>query len=444
MASQYNVAVGSFEQGPDCLPMLYALLGLLRQADLQSQLFHSQSDFSCPDCCVSICGQSARYLDSWLMSPELCRESFARGSEGSDAAIVFGRIDDGCEQPAGGKLSELCRTLDLPQICIIDGSKWNDCLLPPRPERAAAILLDRVSPEAFPRLQTLFESLWGVPVLGSLPPMPRLRSAVRGVSADRSPCGEDSSADLCHRLATRLAETFRPEIWKHVASRTPRTEEPSRVFVPSARLAGMHVAVAYDQAFRGYFPDVLELLELQGAMVSDFSPLADETLPPGTNVVYFGCGHPERYAEQLGENHCMKLALLDHVHRGGRLYAEGGGLAFLCDQLVLATGQSWPMVGLFPAVAHQRTGHASPQPVEVALAHDHWLGSRGCQLRGYMNRSWTFEPLADLDRLCAESGKESMLVGEKQAVGSQFHINFAPQLHVLRRFSTPSAASALY
>src|SRR5690606_21378146 len=91
------------------------------------------------------------------------------------------------------------------------------------------------------------------------------------------------------------------------------------------------VAVAYDEAFRCYFPDTLDLLEHLGATVVDFSPLRDEALPLGTDIVYFGCGHPERYAEALASNHCMMLAIREHVCAGRRIYAEGGGVAYLCQ-----------------------------------------------------------------------------------------------------------------
>ncbi len=51
-----------------------------------------------------------------------------------------------------------------------------------------------------------------------------------------------------------------------------------------------------DDAFHCYFPDTLDLLELRGATVCDFSPLRDERLPVDTDIVYFGCGRPDLFA----------------------------------------------------------------------------------------------------------------------------------------------------
>ena len=75
---------------------------------------------------------------------------------------------------------------------------------------------------------------------------------------------------------------------------------------------------------------------MRGAVVVDFSPLRDERLPEGTDIVYLGCGHPEVYAAELSANHCMKLSLRNHIRSGGRIYAEGGGLAYLCQQMETA------------------------------------------------------------------------------------------------------------
>ena len=122
--------------------------------------------------------------------------------------------------------------------------------------------------------------------------------------------------------------------------------------MPAQFLAEVTVAVAYDDAFNCYFPDTLDLLELQGATVKVFSPLTDAELPEGTEVVYLGCGHPERCAEALAANRCLVSALCDHVLQGGRVYAEGGGLAYLCEEIATPKGQRWPMVGVLPAVAH--------------------------------------------------------------------------------------------
>jgi cobyrinic acid a,c-diamide synthase len=197
------------------------------------------------------------------------------------------------------------------------------------------------------------------------------------------------------------------------------------------------VAVGFDEAFNCYFPDTLDLLELCGATVVDFSPLRDEALPPETDLVYLGCGHPERYAAALAENHCMTLALRDHLCGGGRVYAEGGGLAYLCQYMETADGRRTSMIGAIPAVARVNPQPAPPRPIEVTLARRTWLGMRGRRLRGYLNTNWLIEPLGEVEGCLAEAGHECDLVGRYLAVGSRLHLNFAAQPEFLRNFVQP-------
>src|SRR5438445_640566 len=108
---------------------------------------------------------------------------------------------------------------------------------------------------------------------------------------------------------------------------------------PAERRTDLTVAIAYDDAFFGYCPDALDELEQRGVTVRDFSPLRDEALPADADIVYIGCGRPDLHAGELSDNFCLMLALRDHVCAGKRIYAEGGGLAYLCQQLALPSGE---------------------------------------------------------------------------------------------------------
>ena len=138
----------------------------------------------------------------------------------------------------------------------------------------------------------------------------------------------------------------------------------------------LNIAVAYDEAFSCYFPDTLDVLESQGANVSVFSPLRSERLPDHTDVVYFGCGQPEDYVNELAANFCMKESLWNHVVSGGRVYAESAGLAYLCREMVMPCGHHWPMVGLLPALARR---NPAPAPDRAGGSH---LGTRLLVVRG--------------------------------------------------------------
>jgi cobyrinic acid a,c-diamide synthase len=429
-----RLAVGTLQPHTGSLPVLWALSDVLSRRDMHVQHFLSRG------CFVPLHGASpggnggVRYLDSWLMSPEICRELFAYGAGSADLSLVQGRFDGDwpAAEAVGGNLDLLCRWLDLPKLVVLDALSLDEYRLPD-PPACEGILLDGVrGPRELARWQTMLETLWNVPVLGALGPVPDLRQQIERLGAGAVP-----PRALCRALGDDLAPSLRVDRLLSIAA--------SRDFAPlvtnrlraGAFLAEVTVAVAYDDAFNCYFPDTLDLLELQGATLKVFSPLTDAELPEGTEVVYLGCGHPERCAESLAANRCLVSALCDHVLQGGRVYAEGGGLAYLCEEIATSDGRRWPMVGVLPAVAHLVESPPSPAPVEITLAQTNWLGEGWSQLRGYLNGRWRLEPTAPMTCFAAEEGHELDLVGTRQVIGSRIHLNFAAQPEYLQAFFVP-------
>ena len=377
------------------------------------------------------------------MSPDTCRETFAHGAAKAGLAIVEGRYATSYERPwRGGQLDELCDWLDLPRVVVLDAAQIGDCRLPLRPRNADALLLDNVRDGSqFAHLQTALESLWNIPVLGALESVPQVRAVLEAL-----PRGAVPDRDLCERLASNFSRYARLDRLRLLATRRPFPTVRPFVFRECDRGATtkLTVAVAFDEAFRCYFADALELLELSDAAVVDFSPLRDEALPADTDLVYLGCGHPERHAAALAENHCMLFALQEHLCAGRRVYAEGGGLAYLCEHIVTPAGDRVPMVGALPFVAAANPCPAPPTPSTVTLSRKSWLGRPGTKVRGYLSSNWFLEPTASVDGLVCEPGHQRDLVGRYQAIGSSMHLNIVAQPDIMQSFLRPAAARQAY
>ncbi len=355
----------------------------------------------------------------------------------SSAASVSCRVSRARELPAqtaasngfaGGSLDVVCEWLDLPRLVVLDTSRIGDCLLPPQPPRVDGLLLDRVrSEEELHRLRTTLEPLWGAPVLGALGELAPLRAII-----DHLPPGSRLSRELCRALGDRLAPCLSWRRLLDIAGRRGGPGVSDGIFSPDSNAARLNVAVAYDEAFHCYFPDTFDLLELNGATIRDFSPLRDERLPGEPDVVYIGCGHPERMARQLAGNLCMLTALRRHACSGGRIYAEGGGAAYLCRQLVGCDGRHFPMVGALPAVARLHRVPSPMRPVELTLSRNIWLGEASERIRGYLNTAWRIEPAGPLVQYADEPQRRLDLVGWQQVIGSRLQLNFAAQPNLLR------------
>ncbi len=434
-----RIAVGTVQPEADGTAMMWALMDAMQRWGLRVQNFLSCAYFPVRDGATAITGLAPRHLDSWLMSEDLCRDLFVLGCRSSDLAIVEGRWRSALRGDAieGGSLERLCGWLDLPRLAIVDARLLSKCQLPDRPEGLDALLLDRVVDAAeLSMLQTQFEAIWKVPVLGWLDAAGTLRGSIQDIPG----CGKPPLC-LCHALGDRLMRHAPLERIYRLAGRRPlRAARPTLARPIDA--SQLRVAVAYDDAFGCYFPDTLDWLESRGATVCDFSPLHDDRLPPLTDVVYFGCGKPELFADELAQNDCMILALKSHLCGGRRIYAECGGLAYLCQQMELPDGKRVPMVGAIPATA--RLNDAAPPPVarELTLVADTWLGQAPVRWRGYLNARWNIAPNATIHGCAAEAGHELDVVHQQQAVGSRLHVNFAAQEALLESFFSPHPHSS--
>jgi cobyrinic acid a,c-diamide synthase len=429
-----RLAIGTIHPSAESQGILWALLDVLCRAGLNVQTFLSRACFPRYQAAAAITGLCTRHLDSWLMSPNTCRELFLRGMQSADLAIVEGHYaaDDEGRQ-AGGQLTPLCEWLDLPRLVVLDASRLSPCRMPRRPAAIDGLLVYGAQNRSH-LMQTVteLESLWGVPVLGGFETTPSLQPVIESTMR-----GDRDARELCRGLGDRLAQFWNPRQLLDIAC---KREIPKHWFrnVEKVQIGrALRIAIAYDDAFHSYFPDTLDLLERRGASIVDFSPLHDEALPPQTDVVYFGCGHPERYAAALADNHCMKVALRGHLCAGRRIYGEGGGAAYLCQHLETPDGQLKRMVGLLPAVARLAHSPAAMRPEEISFARSTWLGGKGLRLRGYHSPQWRFEPVDQCQPLVAEPDHQYDMIGNLQAVGSLLHFDFCAEPAWLDRFFFP-------
>lgn len=442
-----RLAVGSLEvtsrrQPAPAEPIVWSLLAALAELGRSVAHFHSQSCLAPHDAARSLTGSGSRHLDSWAMSRSTCARTLLRASEQAEIALVsgsFGReLSAGAPSLGGSSLAQLCDWLDLPRIGVLDVAQLDPCQLSVRPPPIDGILLDRVA-DARDAIawRTNLEALWNVPVLGWLDQVPALRGL-----AGTLPAGRDPSPELCMALGRRLRANLRVEALAALADRAGVVELPADDV--SYELAGgpLRIAVAYDEECCGYFPDTLDLLEEAGAELCDFSPLRSGTLPDGADVVYFGGGHPERTPQAWATNHCLQQSLCAFAAAGGRVYAEGSGVAYLAREMILPGGVSVPMAGLLPARARYVEEPPPPEPIEVTFHTNCWMVEQGTTVRGYSTPQWELEPTGAVVSLAREVRHRRDLLASGNVIGSRVMLNLAANEHLMRRFMQPAGVLA--
>ena len=450
-----RLAIGTLPASDVQLPrneslLTSALLAWLTARGCSIQHFSSRCCHGCTRP-AAISGQASRHLDTWLMTAELCRACFVRGFGSSDGAVIDGEFDAPAGQGTtlGGSFDTLCHWLDVPRLAVIDVDMVRHQGLPARPN-ADGVLLENVhGSDDFSKWRQAIQSAWGLRTYGGLGHLPALRTALRNLTKNgttpESVYAELASAFDAYADAPGLEElAYRRDLNASAYA----VEEPVEAvsFVRSNHVATHPgksyrqpvIAVAYDDVFHGYFPEMLDMLEALGAKVVDFSPLRDEQVPHDADVVYLGCGNTPQHAAALAENFCLMNSLRQHLCLGKRIYADGGGLLYLAHFCETSDGTRIPMAGILPVSGKARPTSARPRAVEVTLAHDTWLGRSGTKLRGYVNDYWTIEPIDPLPGYLVEPEHRYDLVGRGLAVGSRLQLNFATQTDLLRGFVAPS------
>jgi cobyrinic acid a,c-diamide synthase len=434
-------ALGTIQPGASREMAVWGLVAALAETGDSPLLFRSSFDLSCSDGARPIIGRPTRHLDSWAMSRSDAISALTRASTDRDTAIVEGKFDSATthHSTTHHSLDRLCEWLDLPRIAVLDVRHLANCGLTLRQAKIDALILDRVRDSYDAAYwQTTLESLWKTPVLGWLDEASSLRTACASLAP-----GSQPSRELCTTLGHRLLPTLRLNLLRQLARRPAALSFEPEGWLLGAQQRRFRIAVAMDEIYCGYYPETLDLLEAAGAELCDFSPLRSESIPDNCDVVYFGCGHPERELDELAANHCLKQSLRSYAATGGRIYAEGGGLAYLCREIALACGRTTSMTGLLPATARLTNPATIFEPAEITFGLNSWLAPACVSLRGYRHAGWQIEPYGPLLTYADNPSHRLDMLGRDNVIGSRVLINLAANRHLLRRFFEPYVPVAI-
>lgn len=434
-----RLALATPATGPEPAPAVLGLLAGLNSRHWRVQHFSSRARPTNLGLAGRASGLPGRHLDAWLMDEAVLGDLFRKGSRHADLAVVEGTLDDD-PSPADlrrpdrpGRLAPIAQALDLPRVAVVRVEPCGDFHLPRLPRSVDAILLDELADVAsYPWMRRAVEVLTRKPVIGAVERLPEARAAL--ASPDRWQATSALAA-----LGTSFLKFADPDALRALAESRPM-DAPADPPAHPRQARRFRVAYAFDPAFGGYFPDTLETLEALGAELVEFSPLRDEGLPEGADLVLIGCGMPDLYPEDLSANYSMIAALRSHVCRGGRLYAEGGGMVYLGRSLTIG-GRTFPMAGVLPIETDLRARQPEPTPVSRTLMRSSWLGPRGTTVRGYRSGRWTLRPAGEIDDCPARSGTltgNRDLFFRNNAIGSLIHLHLASLPQVVEAFAAPS------
>jgi cobyrinic acid a,c-diamide synthase len=327
------------------------------------RVFKCGPDFLDPQIHAIASGAPCQNIDLWMCGESDAQWRLAEAARSADLILVEGVMGlfDGTPSAA-----DLAVKLGLPILAVIDGSAMANSFgaiayglkhyRPGTPLNAA--FANRVGSARHAEMleQSLPDDIaW----YGHLP------SDVDAELPERHlgllPAAEiDDLSQRVERMADLLAST--------AAAKSPPPVSFIDVNPPAIEplLRGKTIAIARDAAFCFLYPANIECLDMLGAQLTYFSPLADSALPP-CDAVWLPGGYPELHGATLAANRSLWNALAAHVDAGKPLLAECGGMMALFESLLAVDGQEYSLAGLLPGRVHMQKRLAGLGMQEVAL-----------------------------------------------------------------------------
>ncbi len=338
-----------------------ALLSFLAHHQETVQSFKVGPDYIDPMFQTRVTRRFCRNLDPVLTSPEYVQHCFFYHCQGVDYAVIEGVMGlfDGVslnQRNDYASTAHIATILDVPVALVIDCSRLSGSVAAIaqgyvnfNPQvNIAGVILNRVgSDRHLTLLKNALQPL-NLPILGVLPRQEEITLRDRHLGLIPTEEVEHFST-IQETLAEMARESFN---WEQLLPLLSASQKPvSPLWDEMAQKTPVRIGVARDRAFNFYYQDNLDLLTQLGAEIIPYSPLKDTTLPPSLDVLYFGGGFPEVFAEELSQNQAMINQIRSAIAQRIPTYAECGGLMYLSQSITTLAGETWKMVGIIPTNA---------------------------------------------------------------------------------------------
>ncbi|CCO07984.1 cobyrinate a,c-diamide synthase [Desulforamulus hydrothermalis] len=387
-----RIVIAGTHSGVGKTTLTLGLLAALKRRGCRVQPFKVGPDYIDPGLHTAAAGQTSHNLDSWMGSPAAVRQLLLRQSRAADLAVVegvMGLFDGARGQGEAGSTAQVAKIIKAPVVLVfsakglgrsaaalVKGYRTFDPAV-----TIGGVIANGVSSERHRQYMREIMQELGIPLLGATDNRQSLTMPQRHLGL--LPATENNDLP---KMLQQLADIIEEQVdlaalWRLARQAPDLTGEEA--VPPKPTFAGVQLAVARDEAFNFYYQDSLDFLSELGAKLLFFSPLHDATLPRDIHGIYIGGGFPEQFLPQLSANRAMKEQIRRAARRGMPLYAECGGLMYLCRGISTVAGERYEGVGLVPAEAKMQNRLAALGYVTATLNSPSLLGEPGRQLKGH-------------------------------------------------------------
>ena len=382
-----RLVIAGTHSGVGKTTIVTGLLAALRQRGLQVQSYKVGPDYIDPGYHRLASGRPSHNLDTWLAPESAIAGLFAKTAAGHDLAIiegVMGLYDGG--RSGVSSTAAIAKMLQAPVVLVVDARSMGESVAATAlgykmydPDvNFAGVIVNRLGSESHRQMVTEALERQGIPVLGCILRDQGLTMPERHLGL--TPVTENEARETVLLMGERVESQVEvDELVALARQATPLTvAEPK----PVMQEKKVRVAVAADDVFTFYYPESLDVLAECGAELVFFSPLKDRELPAVDGLI-LGGGFPEMFVGELAANESMRQSVQEACTAGMPVYAECGGLMYLCRQLIDFDGKAHDMANVVPAVCQMQSRLQTVGYVEARALSENPLIGKGELLRGH-------------------------------------------------------------
>jgi cobyrinic acid a,c-diamide synthase len=355
----------------------------LSQSAYQVQAFKKGPDYIDPMWHRAATGHPCYNLDYFTQSRSEIRYTFDSNRHSADVVYVEGNkgLFDGVDTFGSDSNAALSEQLGLPVVLIVNAQGITRGIAPllsgyenfsDSITFAGVILNEVAGPRHEAKLLAAVKEYTNLEVLGVVPKLSALHLEERHLGL--IPQNEAQfSSDYINQVSSLVKQHVDVD---RLLERSALLELPDTAVSPTGSehtaATVVRIGIARDRAFGFYYPDDLQAMQASGAELVYFDTLQDEILPL-VDALFIGGGFPETQLDALQRNTAMREQIRAFITAGKPVYAECGGLMYLCNS-IRYQGKTASTVGVIDARVNMTEKPIGRGYAKIQAYHSHPWG----------------------------------------------------------------------
>ena len=327
------------------------LLRLLKKLNYDPSPFKKGPDFIDPLWLSKAAGNPCYNLDFYTSSNAEIKNTFKSNILKNNFAIIEGNkgLFDGMSVSGSDSNAALAKLLKTEVILILDCMGTTRGVAPllkgyesfDRKVNFKGVVLNNISGDRHEgKIISSIKEYTNFNVLGSIHRNNQLEVLERHLGLEPV-----FQANNSNKIINQISSTIKSSINLNeiIPNRIKKNKKNKLILTVNNRNRKITVGVAMDAAFGFYYPDDIKKFKSLGVVIKKFDTINDKKIP-NVDALFIGGGFPEVVASKLSKNNKMKKSIFEFIDSGKPVYAECGGLMYLCESIKF-NNKKYKMVG---------------------------------------------------------------------------------------------------